>query len=197
LRYFCWFFLFFALALGSCNSSEKTEKKYHPLEFQIDSNLLEPKIRDVELGIEVSPPIGWKKSFLNPDNQIDLNQLQALKMLIGSNPQHIFQHQQTNSCCIVSKFTESSLDLNETFSSQIQKVLKEQFPKADVNHSSFSKNGLLINQILFISEKHVIIKLICTGDVLAAFEVVYIIPRVAYINQLRAIESSIGSILAL
>ena len=75
--------------------------------------------------------------------------------------------------------------------------LKEQFPKADVNHSSFSKSGLLINQILFISEKHVIIKLICAGDVLAAFEVVYIIPRVAYINQLRAIESSIGSILAL
>ena len=107
MRYFCWFFLFFALALGSCNSSEKTEKKYHPLEFQINSNLLEPKIRDVELGIEVSPPIGWKKSFLNPDNQIDINQLQALKILIGSNPQHIFQHQQTNACCIVSKFTDT------------------------------------------------------------------------------------------
>ena len=50
---------------------------------------------------------------------------------------------------------------------------------------------------MLLSPEYVILKLVCELDKLKSFEVVYILPKNAYADQLRAIESSIGSILGL
>ena len=89
-------------------SPQKQRIKYPSLEFQIDSALLEPKIQDKELGIEISPPAGWEKSDSTFSNGGTLKELRAIEMLVG-NPKHIFQHNQTNSLCILSKFAANTI----------------------------------------------------------------------------------------
>lgn len=117
-------------------------------------------------------------------------------MLVG-NPQHIFQHNQTNSLCILSKFAANSVENTETLILKVKSGLEQQFPSAKISTATFLKGTILVHQIMLLSPEYVILKLVCELDKLKSFEVVYILPKHAYADQLRAIESSIGSILGL
>ena len=188
-------FLILLFVFVGCKSS-RTEDKHPPLEFQIDPALLEPKIQDKELGIEISPPTGWKKSDSTFSNGGTLKELRAIEMLVG-NPKHIFQHNQTNSLCILSKFAANSVENTEDLILKVKSGLEKQFLSAKISTATFLKDTILVHQIMLLSPEYVIIKLICELDKLKAIEVVYILPKHAYADQLRAIESSIGSILGL
>ena len=188
-------FLTLLFVFVGCKSS-KTEDEYPSLEFQIDSALLEPKIQDKELGIEISSPAGWKKSDSTFSNSGTLKELRAIDMLVG-NPLHIFQHNQTNSLCILSKFAANSVENTETLILKVKSGLEQKFPSAKISTATFLKDTILVHQIMLLSPEYVILKLVCELDKLKSFEVVYILPKHAYADQLRAIESSIGSILGL
>ena len=188
-------FLTLLLVFVGCKSS-KTEDKHPSLEFQIDPALLEPKIQDKELGIEISPPAGWEKSDSTFSNSGTLKELRAIEMLVG-NPKHFFQHNQTNSLCILSKFATNSVKNTENLILKAKSGLEKQFPSAKISTATFLKDKILVYQIMLLSPEYVILKLVCELDKLKAFEVVYILPKNAYTDQLRAIESSIGSILGL
>ena len=188
-------FLTLLFVFVGCKSS-KTEDEYPSLEFQIDPALLEPKIQDKELGIEISSPAGWKKSDSTFSNSGTLKELRAIDMLVG-NPLHIFQHNQTNSLCILSKFAANSVENTETLILKVKSGLEQKFPSAKISTATFLKDTILVHQIMLLSPEYVILKLVCELDKLKSFEVVYILPKHAYADQLRAIESSIGSILGL
>ena len=188
-------FLTLLFVFVGCKSS-KTEDKHPSLEFQIDPALLEPKIQDKELGIEISPPAGWEKRDSTFSNSGTLKELRAIEMLVGS-PKHFFQHNQTNSLCILSKFATNSVKNTENLILKAKSGLEKQFPSAKISTSTFLKDKILVHQIMLLSSEYVILKLVCELDKLKAFEVVYILPKNAYADQLRAIESSIGSILGL
>ena len=188
-------FLTLLFVFVGCKSS-KTEDKHPSLEFQIDPALLEPKIQDKELGIEISPPAGWEKRDSTFSNSGTLKELRAIEMLVGS-PKHFFQHNQTNSLCILSKSTTNSVKNTENLILRSKSGLEKQFPSAKISTSTFLKDKILVHQIMLLSSEYVILKLVCELDKLKAFEVVYILPKNAYADQLRAIESSIGSILGL
>jgi len=188
-------FLTLLFVFVGCKSS-KTEDTHPSLEFQIDPALLEPKIQDKELGIEISPPAGWEKRDSTFSNSGTLKELRAIEMLVGS-PKHFFQHNQTNSLCILSKSTTNSVKNTENLILRSKSGLEKQFPSAKISTSTFLKDKILVHQIMLLSSEYVILKLVCELDKLKAFEVVYILPKNAYADQLRAIESSIGSILGL
>lgn len=188
-------FLTLLFVFVGCKSS-KTEDKHPSLEFQIDPALLEPKIQDKELGIEISPPAGWEKRDSTFSNSGTLKELRAIEMLVGS-PKHFFQHNQTNSLCILSKSATNSVKNTENLILRSKSGLEKQFPSAKISTSTFLKDKILVHQIMLLSSEYVILKLVCELDKLKAFEVVYILPKNAYADQLRAIESSIGSILGL
>ena len=188
-------FLTLLFVFVGCKSS-KTEDTHPSLEFQIDPALLEPKIQDKELGIEISPPAGWEKRDSTFSNSGTLKELRAIEMLVGS-PKHFFQHNQTNSLCILSKSTTNSVKNTENLILRSKSGLEKQFPSAKISTSTFLKDKILVHQIMLLSPEYVILKLVCELDKLKAFEVVYILPKNAYADQLRAIESSIGSILGL
>jgi len=168
-------FLTFLFVFVGCKSS-KTEDKYPSLEFQIDSALLEPKIQDKELGIEISSPAGWEKSDSTFSNSGTLKELRAIDMLVG-NPQHIFQHNQTNSLCILSKFAANSVENTETLILKVKSGLEQQFPSAKISTATFLKDTILVHQIMLLSPEYVILKLVCELDKLKSFEVVYILPK--------------------
>ena len=117
-------------------------------------------------------------------------------MLVG-NPKHFFQHNQTNSLCILSKFATNSVKNTENLILKAKSGLEKQFPSAKISTATFLKDKILVHQIMLLSPEYVILKLVCELDKLKAIEVVYILPKHAYADQLRAIESSIGSILGL
>ena len=139
-------FLTLLFVFVGCKSS-KTEDKHPSLEFQIDPALLEPKIQDKELGIEISPPAGWEKRDSTFSNSGTLKELRAIEILVGS-PKHFFQHNQTNSLCILSKSATNSVKNTENLILRSKSGLEKQFPSAKISTSTFK---VLKIAILYLS----------------------------------------------
>ena len=191
--YYCLIFSFlYVLFFGGCESPKNLSTDYPSLEFKVDPNLLGTKIKDSELRMDFSPPIGWKPavstSFLN-DNHTDYSHL---KLLIGK-PKFFFQHESSNSLCIVSNFVNIFDQTMDKYLSTLIKDLKEKFPDASIQKITFFKEDLLTNQIRILTSKHVIFKLVFQPSEFNPFELIYILPKNEYELQSRSIESSIGS----
>ena len=59
-------------------------------------------------------------------------------MLVGS-PKHFFQHNQTNSLCILSKSATNSVKNTETLILKVKSGLEQQFPSAKISTATFFK----------------------------------------------------------
>ena len=83
---------------------------------------------------------------------------------------------------------------DETLLKTLTTAYQNRFPKATVQQAVFIKDAFRIHQLMVIATDFVRIKLICDAPETRVFEVDYHIPKDVYQTELRAIESSIGSI---
>ena len=178
-----------------CDSPNAQKQPYETLVFKVDETQLEPTVTDTTLRIKIAAPKDWKKiddSMLTQvvdklDTQLTPQELQIV-------PRWIFLNEGSQAMCVVSRLEGVDITPDETLLKTLETAHRNQFPNATVQQTIFMKDAFRIHQLMVIATDFVRIKLICDAPETLVFEVDYRVPRDVYQTELRAIESSIGSI---
>ena len=177
-----------------CDPPNTRKQTYETLTFKVDETRLEPAIEDTTLRIKMAPPKNWKKiddsMLAQVPNALDTQPTPELQLV----PRWIFFNEDSRAICMVSTFNNVNVAPDETLLKTLTIAYQNQFPNATVRQAIFLKDAFRIHQLMVIATDFVRIQLICDAPETHVFEVGYHIPRDVYQIELRAIESSIGSI---
>ena len=177
-----------------CESPNAQKHPYETLVFNVDETLLDPVVTDTTLRIKMAAPKNWKQindaMLAEVLNTVETEITQELQMV----PRWIFLNEDSLAMCIVSSLNSVDLVPEETLLKDLKTAYQHQFPNATVQAAVFMKDAFRIHQLMVIAADFVRIKLICDAPETLVFEVDYRVPRDVYQSELRAIESSIGSI---
>ena len=180
--------------LIGCDSPNAQKRTYETLVFNVDRTRLEPAITDTTLKIEISAPKGWKAiddaMLTEVIDRLGDTLTQGLQM----NPRWVFLNENSRAMCVVSRLEGGAVPPNDTLLKTLETAYRTQFPKATVQRTIFMKDAFRVHQLMVAASDLVLIKLICNAPENPVFEVDYVVPRDVYGTELRAIESSIGSI---
>ena len=190
-------FLLFSIVISSfigCDSPNPQKQPYETLVFNVDETLLEPIVTDTELKIKIAAPKNWKEiddaMLTQVISKLDTQRIQGIQMV----PRWIFVNGSSRAMCVVSKLNGVGIAPDEALLKTLTTAYQNQFPKATVQQAVFIKDAFRIHQLMVIATDFVRIKLICDAPETLVFQVDYHIPKDVYQTELRAIESSIGSI---
>ena len=194
---FLWILLCSVLIGGfiGCESPNAKKQVYETLVFKVDETLLEPPMMDATLRIKIAAPKDWKKIDDSMLAQIvNKLEIQPTPQELQITPRWIFLNEGSRAMCIVSKLNGVEIAPGETLLKTLKTAYRNQLPNATVQGTVFMKDAFHIHQLMVIATDFVLIKLICDAPKTLVFEVDYRVPRDVYQTELRAIESSIGSI---
>jgi hypothetical protein len=179
--------------LLNCTKDKKKEEP-ETLIFNVDSLLIGEQYTNEELGISFCPPREWNQLSSDLMSSIE----QSLQEMEDSSSvdiilQNVFLNQKNSSICFLSTFqkTMSSAQIREAY-------LKELFAgdiQGSITEGSYMHNGFNIRQIIHVQDDQVTIKLICIYDDEHIFMLDYIVPSKFYEQNIRVIESSIGTLI--
>jgi hypothetical protein len=180
--------------LVGCDSPNSQKRTDETLVFNVDQTRLEPAITDTTLKLEISAPKGWKAiedaMLMEVIDKLGDTLTQGLQMT----PRWIFLNENSQAMCVVSRLEGGTVPPNDTLLKTLETTYRTQFPKATVQRAIFLKDAFRVHQLMVGAPDFVLIKLICNAPENPAFEVDYVVPKDVYKTELRAIESSIGSI---
>ena len=179
---------------SGCDSPNAKKQSYETFAFKVDETQLEPAIIDATLRIKIAPPKNWKKiddsMLAQVANRLEPELTSELQIV----PRWIFVNESSQAMCVVSKLNSADIVPDEALLKRLQTAYQNQFPNATVQQAIFIKDAFRIHQLMVIAADFVRIKLICDAPETLVFEVDYHISKGVYQTELRAIESSIGSI---
>ena len=181
-------------SLVGCDSPNSQKRTYETLVFNVDQTRLEPAITDTTLKIKLSAPKGWKAiddaMLVEVIDGLGDKLVQGLQMV----PRWVFINEDSRAMCVVSGLEGGTVPLDETLLQTLETAYRTQFPKATVQRAIFMKDAFRVHQLMVGTSDFVLVKLVCDAPENPVFEVDYVVPRDVYETELRAIESSIGSI---
>ncbi|OQY26864.1 MAG: hypothetical protein B6244_12360 [Candidatus Cloacimonetes bacterium 4572_55] len=158
--------------------------------FDVNRELLEPAFQDQELRIKFSPPMGWKAA---PDSII--HAFPVIKSApFQLSPRQIFMNDSLQCGCVLSGVDSVHIDNTEEIFQFADSQLKNALPQAQVQSSEFFTDYFRVRQTLAMTSDLVWFRLLLDHPDAEIFEIDYIIPRNSYPSQVKAVESSIGSI---
>lgn len=183
------------IGFSGCDPPNTKKQPYETLTFNVDETQLEPVVTDTVLKIAIAAPKNWKQIDDSMLTQV-VNKLepQLTPQDLQIVPRWIFLNEDSRAICIVSKLNGVAIVPDETLLETLATAYRNQFPKATVRQAIFMKDAFRVHQLMVIATDFVRIKLICDAPETLVFEVDYRVPRDVYQTELRAIESSIGSI---
>ncbi len=189
---------FISLVYSSCGTDNQKEKNELPqMHFNVESQLLGNEITDMKNGVRYSPPKNWTILSDEIFNKVS----EQVKSQISNNseivytPVAIYANPNDNSF-----LSFGYVDIKENtsgYDSQIRRyadILSEQFDSSSVKSTQFLKDDIKITQYLVQKNNLVTFKLLLKGTNNKLLEFDYIVPKNNYGNEIKAIESSIGSI---
>lgn len=197
MKRYLFVFISCVIIITGCGSSKQKPEESQPYEtliFNVDDDLIEPAVVDSLLGISISAPKNWKlvsdSVFIEITTRLD----SILGKQIRMEPRQIFVDTNIGAMCVVSKVDSVDISHGEKLLTDLKEAYQTKFPKANVQIGIFLTNEFQINQLMVASSKFVLIKLFLDDDRIPVFEVDYVVPFQAYAQELRSIESSMGSI---
>ena len=177
-----------------CDSPNAKKQPYEKLVFEVDETRLEPILTDTALKITIAAPKNWKKiddsMLAQVVKELDTQLTPGLQLV----PRWIFLNEGSRAMCVVSKLDGVDIAPDDNLLKTLTTAYQNQFPNALVKQTIFMKDAFRVHQLMVIATDFVLIKLICDAPETLVFEVDYRIPRDVYQIELKAIESSIGSI---
>jgi hypothetical protein len=182
------------VAAVGCDRSKPQGQGYEQMVFDVDRALLEPTVTDAFLNISIAAPRRWK-----PVEAAELAQLAArLSESVGKQipiePRWIFLDNRSQAACVVSRLDAADIPSEDALLKELESVYTSRFPGATVKGAIFLKDEMRVHQLMITAADFILIKLLLDAPTVPILAVDYIIPRHVYADELRAIESSIGSI---
>lgn len=164
------------------------------LVFHVDKTRLEPAITDSTLKIEIAAPKGWTvlddATLAQVIDRLGDTLTQGLQMT----PRWVFLNEETRAMCVVSRLEGVKATPDETLLQMLESAYRSQFPMGKVQRATFRKDAFRVHQLMVVATDFVLIKLICDSIESPVFGVDYVVTSDVYQQELRAIESSIGSL---
>jgi len=197
------FILIILLLILNCTSSDSNSKAQNSeLFFDVDSTKLGNQIENIDYGIKYSPPKGWEliapelfKQFSQKSQPIQFGNtpLEDKKLLVQ--PISIFLKQE-NSCIL---YLSSIKGLEQEPDSGIayekyKNIVTQNFDSSLIKKGDFIRNNIAFTQFVLQHKNQISFKLVFLNHQNKIMQFDYIIPKQSYINELKAIESSLGSI---
>lgn len=180
-----------ALLLFCSKSDRLPSEKVTELAFEVDSIKLELASVDQNLGIQFNSPKGWT---LIPQKLFEaFSQQDSTIFLKGSDfalaPISIFLNQDSKSLLYISQMRgiQDSVSIDG-----YKNLIQGKF--SPTKAGDFLKDNILFTQYLIQNESRVNFKLLFFNSKNQLIQFDYIIPKDVYLSELKAIESSIGSI---
>ena len=181
-------------SLAGCDPPNSQKRTYETLVFNVDRTRLEPAITDTTLKMEISVPKGWKAIDDAMLVQVIDGLGDMLTLGVQMVPRWVFLNEGSRAMCVVSRLKGGEVLLDETLLKTLETTYRAQFPKATVQRAIFMRGAFCVHQLMVGTSDFVLVKLVCNAPENPVFEVDYVVPRDVYETELRAIESSIGSI---
>ena len=186
-------FLWCGIILWGLIGCENAKPPDESLVFHVDKTRLEPKITDPRLKIEIAAPKDWKAvgdaTLTKVINRLDETLTQGLQLT----PRWVFVNETTRAMCVVSEL-EGMKVTPETLLRTLESAYRSRLPMEKVQRATFRKDAFRVHQLMVVVSDYVLIKLICDAPESLVFEVAYFVPSDVYQQELRSIESSIGSL---
>lgn len=182
-------FLFLLMCL--CSEQNKTPEKIAELTFEIDSTELELTSSDQNLGIQFNAPKGWMPI---PQAMFEQFSKQGSAVFVEENniaihPVSIFLNKADKSLLYVSQ-VQGTPDSNSV--DKYKESIQKNFTPTKIG--DFKKDKILFTQFLIQDKNRINFKLLFFNSNNQLIQFDYIVPKDVYVLELKAIESSIGSI---
>ncbi len=181
-------------AFIACDAPNSQKRAEETLVFNVDATLLEPAITDTTLNITMAAPKEWKKIDDALLAKVIEQVAPHLRQEFELAPRWIFMNVRSRAMCIVSQVNGVEIAPDDTLLETQESAYRDAFPEATVERATFRKDAFRIHQLMVSAPDFVLIKLICDAPETLIFEVDYVVPKAVYAAELRAIESSLGSI---
>jgi hypothetical protein len=178
-------FCLFPLLLCFCVSSKSNEDNLPTMEFSVIDSLLQKPVIDKELGISFRPPKNL--DTLKGDSLIrKLNDLIAEKST-RQERRYIYSDSLFTSFFILNNSV--SVDTKN-----IEEKYRKKFPQSEIRTGVFKKDSFRVHQIIMNLGKVVLVRLFFDSNKSVPFEVSFVFPSETYSEQMKKVESVIGSI---
>lgn len=186
------------LVISGCVSNNKNETaEITEMVFNIDPELLGDTVYVKDKGFVFQHPETWTQI---PDEIFGeavrrLTRAIAEDELFPTYPIHAFLRPDNGSAMIVSEIsiTDTIYDTSEALT-QFQKRITDRYTEEELKTTDFMKDGIHFYQYLIQKEDIVNFKFVFRNTADEMFQVDYIVPASVYLQESRAIESSIGTI---
>lgn len=165
--------------------------------FKVNQALIGKKVLDKNIGFSFSPP----KSCLQMDEDIVEKIRQQLKTKHSVpnsyllEPYLVFLNEKNQSVCLVSILP--GLTDADSAITQYQQAIDYDTEDRKTIQTVFLHNGFQVYQSLITASDKIQFKLVIPQKLNKSFQIDYIIPKTIYLDEVEAIESSIGTLLKL
>jgi len=180
------------MLLISCRPSGRGEDLFRELEFRVDSTLLGEAV--VLAGIGFCPPVAWGEA----DSTLMSAVRAGLERQAAGNPlptlERAFLHEQTGAVLVVTSFAAAG-DPPGRFPAWARSFVEEYraaSPKVPVEEDWLKIGGIPAVQLYAADSARVLFKYLLGGDRVIGLD--YSVPRAAWAEEMRAVESSVGTV---
>ncbi|MCK5051392.1 MAG: hypothetical protein KAS53_06630 [Candidatus Cloacimonetes bacterium] len=184
---------FIVVMVLGCTKEQATNAEFAEITFSVDQFLLSEEYICSDIDISFYPPLGWKQ--ISPILMSAIKEkLKASQDTTGVTilPLNVFIDKEKSFTCFISTFNSELLadDTRENYLSEIK--IKNQ--DLSIIEGTFAHNGLNFHQLTFTKGDKITVKLIALNGEQKVFMIDYVVPSKYYEEELRTIESSIGTI---
>ena len=189
-------FIFLLCVFGCDTKQEPPSNNISKLHFNIIPDLLGPKIINNTSKFEFNSPkflIASLKDSLaflrHKFEEIDNDSL-TLSLL------YVFMDSSKNNSLLISEIAFPE-DSNFILLDKYEKILNNRKLFVEAKKSRFFKDDILISQFIFNKEEYVFIKIVFETQINKLIQFDFVLALKEYKNEVRSVESSIGSIVLL
>ncbi|MDD5067475.1 MAG: hypothetical protein PHF84_10575 [bacterium] len=158
--------------------------------FRIDPALLGESYENFQAGVKLYMPAGWssisQEEFSLINKKIKPGPAEKIR------PLRFYYNRDRTSFCMISRFLKK--EKIKEIKDRYQKELPGSSPGSTVRFGSFYKENIQIHQFQIWNDKVITVKLLFTDRENTVIELDYVLSLQAYKKEIKAIESSIGSI---
>jgi hypothetical protein len=183
--------------LGCTGERERQDKVVAEMQFEVDQSLLGSRIATDIYGIQFHPPVDWDQ--VSPDVFTEAYRRlvpdEKVQHAFEIKPEYIFLNRHNGSSLIVSHvgITDPEMDRGHVLQ-EFTNTLADRPEGSAARQTDFMKDGIHMHQFLIQSDEIVNFKFLMFTKTDALFQLDYVVPRNVYPAEIKAIESSIGSI---
>ena len=183
---------FVVILILFCSSQEKNQtEKTAELTFDVDSTKLEKTTFVHDIGVQFNAPKEWTR--ISTSLFEEFSKHSSMILLEGNdfavNPISIFLNKENNNVLFLSQLEVFE---DSTIVNKYKDLIQIKFSPTKVGN--FIKDDIIFTQYLIQDENRINFKLLFFNSKNQLIQFDYIISRESYLSEIKAIESSIGSI---